>query len=126
MISPRSTADLLTESAVDALTAVLLPAPGLPTDCLVTSTAGTAPRLPAWLQRFRHLPLLCAYDADPAGDHVGGLQFRFLVFDGRFTTYADLKRLDEAGIRFVTVRRRGRGRNSHSLDRKRPFFLELN
>ena len=38
---------------------------------------------------------------------AGGLQLRFLVFDGRFTTYACLKRLDEAGIRFVTVRRRG-------------------
>ena len=39
---------------------------------------------------------------------AGGLQLRFLVFDGRFTTYACLKRLDQQGIRFVTVRRRGR------------------
>lgn len=39
--------------------------------------------------------------------HTGGLQLRFLVFDGRFTTYACLRRLNEAGIRFVTVRRRG-------------------
>ena len=40
--------------------------------------------------------------------HLGGLQLRFLVFDSRFTTYANLARLDQAGIRFVTVRRRGR------------------
>lgn len=48
--------------------------------------------------------------------HAGGLQLRFLVFDGRFTTYACLKRLDEAGIRFVTVRRRGRNlvRDAHN------------
>ena len=37
----------------------------------------------------------------------GGRQIRFLVFDGRFTTYASLARLDAAGIRFVTARRRG-------------------
>ena len=67
---------LLTESAVDALSAVLLPAPGLPTDCLLASTAGTAPRLPAWLHRFRHLPLLCAYDADPAGDQAASALLR--------------------------------------------------
>ena len=40
--------------------------------------------------------------------HAGGLHLRFLVFDGRFTTYACLKRLNADGIRFVTVRRRGR------------------
>ena len=40
--------------------------------------------------------------------HAGGLQLRYLVFDGRFTTYACLQRLHQAGIRFVTVRRRGR------------------
>ena len=61
---------LLTESAVDALSAVLLPAPGLPADCLVASTAGTARRLPRWLHAFQTLPLLCGYDADPAGDQA--------------------------------------------------------
>ncbi len=61
---------LLTESAVDALSAVLLPAPDLPPDCLVASTAGTARRLPRWLHAFQHLPLLCGYDADPAGDQA--------------------------------------------------------
>ena len=61
---------LLTESAVDALSAVLLPAPNLPPDCLVASTAGTALRLPRWLHAFQHLPLLCGYDADPAGNQA--------------------------------------------------------
>ena len=61
---------LLTESAVDALSAVLLPAPGLPPDCLVASTAGTARRRPHWLHAFQDLPLLCGYDADPAGDQA--------------------------------------------------------
>ncbi len=61
---------VLTESAVDALSAVLLPAPALPTDCLVASTAGAAHRLPHWLDAFQHVPLLCAYDADPAGDQA--------------------------------------------------------
>ena len=59
----------LTESAVDALSAVLLPVPDLPPDCLVASTAGAAHRLPHWLHTF-HLPLLCGYDADPAGDQA--------------------------------------------------------
>ena len=61
---------LLTESAIDALSAVLLPAPGLPADCLVVSTAGTACRLPRWLHPWQDLPLLCGYDADPAGDQA--------------------------------------------------------
>ena len=37
-----------------------------------------------------------------------GPALRNLVFDSRFTTYAQLARLDRRGIRFVTVRRRGR------------------
>ena len=37
-----------------------------------------------------------------------GAQPRFLVFDSRCATYAQLARLDREGIRFLTVRRRGR------------------
>ena len=37
-----------------------------------------------------------------------GPELRYLVFDSRFTTYAQLARLDREGIRFVTVRRRGK------------------
>ena len=36
-----------------------------------------------------------------------GPDLRYLVFDSRFTTYAQLARLDREQIRFVTVRRRG-------------------
>ena len=61
---------LLVESAVDALSAALLPAPGLPPTCLIASTAGTARHLPRWLDRFPGSRLLCGYDADPAGDQA--------------------------------------------------------
>ncbi len=33
---------------------------------------------------------------------------RYLVFDSKFTTYENLKRLDEAGVCFLTIRRRGK------------------
>ena len=39
--------------------------------------------------------------------HTGGFKPRHLVFDGRFTSYAGLKLLDEKGIPFLTARRRG-------------------
>ena len=32
---------------------------------------------------------------------------RYLVFDSKFTTYENLARLDDAEIKFVTIRRRG-------------------
>ena len=68
--SAAPAAVLLTESAVDALSAVLLPAPGLPANCLVASSAGTARRLPRSLASFPAPRLLCGYDADPAGDQA--------------------------------------------------------
>jgi len=37
---------------------------------------------------------------------MGPLQF--LVFDSKFTTYENLARLDEEGIKFLTIRRRGK------------------
>ncbi len=61
---------LLVESAVDALSAALLPAPGLPPDSLIASTAGAARRLPRWLDSFPSSRLLCGYDADPVGDQA--------------------------------------------------------
>ena len=71
---PANTADLdavlLTESAVDSLSLIQLLAPTLSPDTLLASTAGTARRPPCWLHAFRDLPLLCAYDADPAGDQA--------------------------------------------------------
>ena len=61
---------LLVESAVDALSALRLLAPSLPPDTLLASTAGIATTLPRWLQAFRAPRILCAYDADPAGDQA--------------------------------------------------------
>ena len=59
---------LICESAVDALSALLLLAPALPPDTLLASTAGVAATLPRWLQAFRAPHTICAYDADHAGD----------------------------------------------------------
>ena len=71
---PANTADLdallLVESAVDALSALLLLAPTLPPDTLLASTAGVASALPSWLQAFHAPRTLCAYDADAAGDQA--------------------------------------------------------
>ena len=61
---------LLVESAVDALSAAQLLAPSLPPDTLVASTAGLAAALPRWLSAFHPPRILCAYDADPAGDQA--------------------------------------------------------
>ncbi len=32
---------------------------------------------------------------------------KYLVFDSKFTTYEQLRQLDEQGIKFITIRRRG-------------------
>ena len=61
---------LLCESAVDALSACLLPAPGLPPSTLFASTAGITRKLPAWLAPFPPSRILCGFDADPPGDHA--------------------------------------------------------
>ena len=38
----------------------------------------------------------------------GGKEVRYLVFDSQFTTYQNLARLDDDGVRFLTIRRRGK------------------
>ena len=57
---------LLTESAVDALSASLLPQE-LPAATLIASTAGIASRIPAWLSEFPASAVLCGYDSDEPG-----------------------------------------------------------
>ena len=57
---------LLVESAIDALSAWLLPLSRKP-DCIL-STAGATTRLPPWLNHCRVRTILCGYDADPTGD----------------------------------------------------------
>ena len=37
-----------------------------------------------------------------------GNDLKYLVFDSRFTTYQNLKRLDENRVKFITIRRRGK------------------
>lgn len=49
------------------------------------------------------LEFLDFYRKDSPGSDV-----RYLVFDSKFTTYENLKRLDEAGVYFLTIRRRGK------------------
>lgn len=38
----------------------------------------------------------------------GGGDLKYLVFDSKFTTYQNLRKLDEQAIKFVTIRRRGK------------------
>ena len=66
----RISGSLIVESAVDALSALLLLAPTLPPNTLVASTAGVAATLPRWLQAFHAPRILCAFDADRAGDQA--------------------------------------------------------
>ncbi len=61
---------LLTESAIDSLSAYQLLAPTLPPNTLITSTAGVCSTVPGWLQALPPLQLLCGYDADRAGDEA--------------------------------------------------------
>ena len=38
----------------------------------------------------------------------GGNDLKYLVFDSKFTTYQNLKKLDENDVKFITIRRRGK------------------
>jgi hypothetical protein len=38
----------------------------------------------------------------------GGDDLKYLVFDSKFTTYQNLKKLAENGVKFITIRRRGK------------------
>jgi hypothetical protein len=38
----------------------------------------------------------------------GGSPLRYLVFDSKFTNYQNLSKLDDEGIKFITIRRRGK------------------
>ena len=39
---------------------------------------------------------------------TGGEELKYLVFDSKFTTYQNLAKLDDAQIKFLTIRRRGK------------------
>ena len=57
---------LVVESAIDALSAWLLPLTRKPD--FILSTAGATAALPPWLLDDRVRTILCGYDADPTGD----------------------------------------------------------
>lgn len=63
-------ATLLVESAIDALSLLHLLASETPPHSLLASTAGVASSLPRWLRDWPPQQLVCAYDADPAGDQA--------------------------------------------------------
>ena len=37
---------------------------------------------------------------------AGGVDLKYLVFDSKFTTYQNLKKLDDDGVKFITIRKR--------------------
>ena len=49
------------------------------------------------------LTFLDFYRQDKSGDDL-----KYLVFDSKLTTYQNLSKLDEQGIKFITIRRRGK------------------
>lgn len=49
------------------------------------------------------LEFLDFYRAGKPGDN----SLKYLVFDSKFTTYQNLSKLDDAGVKFITIRRRG-------------------
>ena len=62
---------ILTESTVDALSARSLPTLATrQTGAVVVSTAGIATTTPPWLEAWTPQRIVCAYDADRAGDHA--------------------------------------------------------
>ncbi len=50
------------------------------------------------------LEFLDFYHSDPKND----VNLKYLVFDSKFTTYENLGRINKKGIKFVTIRRRGK------------------
>ena len=54
-------------------------------------------------------------------DKQGSQNLKFLVFDSKFTNYENLNKLDDKGIRFITIRRRGKRIVEQLQDRKHLF-----
>ena len=54
-----------------------------------------------------------------------GPKVRYVAFDGRFTTYANLAPLNADGVLFVTVRRRGKRMVASTLDIPTPDCREV-
>ena len=72
---------ILTESAVDALSARSLRVEGTrEPGAVVASTAGIVSSLPPWIEHWKPKRIICAYDADSAGDSAA---VRLAVSDPR-------------------------------------------
>ena len=65
---------LLAESALDALSAMSIPAAS--TASAVMSTAGLSTAVPRWLEAFDFERIFCGYDADSAGDDAAAAMAR--------------------------------------------------
>ena len=62
---------ILTESAVDAISARSLRIPATTeTGAVVVSTAGVTNPVPTWIEHWKPGRIVCAYDADTAGDQA--------------------------------------------------------
>jgi len=55
------------------------------------------------------LEFLDFYHSDPAADK----QLKFLVFDSKFTTLENLSKLNDKGIKFLTIQRKSKSLNEH-------------
>ena len=74
---------ILTESAVDALSARSLRIAGTREQgAVVASTAGIASAVPLWIEDWKPKHIVCAYDADSAGDQAAE---RLQISDPRVT-----------------------------------------
>ena len=74
---------ILTESAVDAISARSLRIEETREHgAVVASTAGIAEAVPPWIEEWKPQAIICAYDADSAGDHAAQ---RLQVSDPRVT-----------------------------------------
>ena len=95
-----------------------LPTEATTTPCRRTGPAAAGAHCKASRSPWGRTPTAaCCCAATPASAAVlefldfsrrHGAERRYLVFDGRFATYANLAKLDRAGFRFVTLRRRGK------------------
>lgn len=59
------------------------------------------------LHKNKHQVVLEFLDFYRAGRPPGD-DLKYLVFDSKFTTYENLRKLDQKGIKFITIRRRGK------------------
>lgn len=60
------------------------------------------------LQKDESAVVLEFLDFYHSNSTIKGDRLRYIIFDSRFTNYENLKKLDQAEIKFITIRRRGK------------------